>query len=103
MIRSLHYVSKTRLGTGKVLVWVLKWVAVPGLEIIIPKDSAASHNQAKIEPAVTGIEVNIDKEGGIQDKAKADPIDPGIDCFDLCGGQEFCFRGHQLCQKLLQR
>ena len=62
MIRSLHYVSKTRLGTGKVLVWVLKWVAVPGLEIIVPKDSTASHNQAKIEPAVTGIEVDIDKE-----------------------------------------
>jgi hypothetical protein len=62
MARSLYYVSKTRLRARNVLVWVLKWVAVPGLEIIAPEDSLASPNQAEIEAAIIGIEVDIDKQ-----------------------------------------
>jgi len=62
MIRSLNYVPKTGLSTGNVLVWVLKWMAVPGLEIIVPKDSISCPNQAEIEAAIIGIEVDIDKQ-----------------------------------------
>jgi len=62
MIRSLHYVPEAGLRAGNVLVWVLKWMAVPGLEIIAPEDSLALPNQAEIEATVIGIEVDIDKQ-----------------------------------------